>query len=108
MSRVFAFTTKCNPDDAVRLSVARSSKLALSPREGSERRGVWHMTAYSHVRTGGLPASKREGGRVAVAAVAVPIIIDGSGVDDADARNLGADEWAGASTRFVHLLDQRP
>jgi hypothetical protein len=38
------------------------------------------------------------------AVVRMPIILGGSGIDEAGARRLGADQWADGAQRLLHLV----
>ncbi len=42
------------------------------------------------------------------AAVHVPVMVGGAGIDEVTARSLGADGWAGRAPELVDLLDRRP
>ena len=42
------------------------------------------------------------------AGVNVPILVGGSGIDEASAEDLGADGWAGHAPQLIDLIERRP
>ncbi len=63
--------------------------------------GIAVTTRRRKAQTGRLIGALRDAG------VTVPIIAGGAGIDEDDARRLGADHWADGAPRLVELLTER-
>ena len=64
--------------------------------------GIAVTTPQRQAAAGRLVAAMRRAG------VSVPIILGGSGLDEADARRLGADAWARTAAELADLVNELP